>query len=353
MSSAIIKTPSLITPAEMPHNLATARFADVVIPLEREMDYGSGQIPTLKNFFDPASNRGVMSCPVPDYLMEDVLTLRQELLGRFAPKTHVKTFFMYDERNYRLSTTNDVTRGWYMSCRRVASPLPEFTSIKGINPLASRALFDLISSGRGGLVLFGGKSGVGKTTTMFSVFRDCLRRFGGTGYAVENPPEVPISGFHGLGEAFQIDAADRTMAIEMAEVRRKGAQYLIAGEIQFEDEAVEAVQAGLDGHVVFATGHGSNIITTLERLISTLSAKMSPDMARSNLAESLLAVVHQSKGRFETEGWTFSSEVLLVDDGSPIVGNIKGGSMSQIRDTIISQANLMRAGRSPVGRGNV
>lgn len=332
-------------------SLSSVKFADLVIPLD-DIDWNSGRFPTFQNFYSPHHKRSILNLVAPRGLLDDVMEMRAQLMRSFTVGSEIKAFFEYDGVRYRLSSFHDITRGDFVSCRRIASPLPPFTSIRGIRQQGIKTLLSLIARGTGGLVLFAGKSGVGKTTTMFSALQEVLKTQGGVAYTIENPPEVPLSGLIGTdyrGNCYQIDASRTSMAKELAEVRRRGNQYLLVGEIQFPDEAMEVIQAAMDGTLVLATTHGNSIIGGLERLISIMSSKGEKKMAMTNLAAGLRAVIHQEKGTFDQDGeWTFRSTMLFVEpEGSNVPGVMTGGDLMQLQDTIDQQNKRMEQNGSP------
>lgn len=341
--------------AKLPDNVSSSmsprifdhRFADVVLPMV-PFDPTYDHVPMFKSFYHPALKKTLLSFQMPEYLWENAAALREDIIANFASKfssgQEIKAFHRWDGMNFRLSTHHDFIRGWYVSCRRVASPLPRLDQIRGLTPNMAKYLLKVIGSGHGGLIFFVGKSGVGKTTTMFSALREALLTFGGTAYTVENPPEIPISGIHGPGELFQLDASRTSMTKELAEVRRKGNQYGLVGEIQFADEAVETLLGALDGQVVFASGHGDSIIGGLERLASTLSEKRGRESSFSLLGTALRAVIYQRKGQFNASGeWTFECDCIFFDrkDSQPA-----GGKGSGVPERPLNTANgLIKAGK--------
>ncbi len=337
--------------------LRDLKFSDVMIPL-LDPDWSIDRAPTLQKLYLPERNRSVFNQVVPPHLCTDIMRMREKITREHNVEKKIKAFFEYDGVRYRLSSVDDDMRGPFVSCRRIVSPLPPLSKIKGLGGVGVTTLLAAIAGERRkrddkrGLILFVGPSGSGKTTTMFSVLEEVLKTKGGIAYTVENPPEIPFSRFFGednRGNCYQIDAGKTSMAEELAEVRRRTNQYVLAGEIQYSQEAKEAVLAALDGSIVVASCHGNSIIGALERLLALLSDAGDRASALTNLSTALSAVILQENGRFEGGGdWVFDSTMLFVEpEGSSIPGVIASGVLAGLQDTIQQQNHRMSRGGSP------
>ena len=87
---------------------------------------------------------------------------------------------------------------WYR-LRRLPSAPPRLEAMP--SPLPPRVA-ELLLSPRllaGGLVYVTGAAGSGKTTTASATVVSRLHRFGGVAYTIEDPPELPLNGWHGPG----------------------------------------------------------------------------------------------------------------------------------------------------------
>lgn len=151
----------------------------------------------------------------------------------------------------------------------------------------------------GGLVLISGLPGSGKTTTLASTISGRLASLGGFGVTIEDPVEMPVSGFHGEfgyceqmsiepGETFYEKIVNSLRCFPSGDT-----SILALGEIRENEAAAELLRIGIDGHLVMSTIHAKGPVEAIHRVLSMASqgGEMS---ARSLLANSVKLVVHQS-----------------------------------------------------------
>lgn len=150
---------------------------------------------------------------------------------------------------------------------------------------------------RGGLVLVGGPTGSGKTTTVSSTLVARLKLFGGYALTLEDVIEYEMNGWHGdrgLCRQVQIQSNYREeMRGALRAFPSNDRSMLLFGEICDDIAAGELLRTALDGHLVLTTMHGNSIVALLERLIAIAKREMDVAEARSLLAQSLRLVVHQ------------------------------------------------------------
>jgi len=114
-----------------------------------------------------------------------------------------------------------------------------------------------------GMVLIGGPTGSGKTTTMYAMLNQ-IDRFTRNVITVEDPIEAV------LREASQIEInpkADITFAKALRSILRQDPDVICVGEIRDEETAEIALRAAQTGHLVLATIHCDSNATALVRLI--------------------------------------------------------------------------------------
>lgn len=186
----------------------------------------------------------------------------------------------------------------------------------------------------GGLVIIFGATGAGKTTTAAATVVSRLQHLGGYCLCVEDPPENVLQGFHGsAGYAEQMDASDIGYELALVEALRcfpsQCPSMLLLGEIRTKDEAYEALQTALDGHLVITTMHAKDIISGLSRLTSLASAAGETE-TRSMLASGLTLAVHQSLANKTPK----MSALRFNPNASAIVQN---GALHQLQDEILKQ----------------
>lgn len=175
---------------------------------------------------------------------------------------------------------------------------------------------------RGGLILVGGATSAGKTTTAVSILMDYLKRRGRVAYTIEDPVEFNLHGPVGQGgHCFQIEVReDKEWAEAMMTAMRFAPRYIFLGEVRTPAAARHLLRASVSGHLAMCTIHGGSIEETLASLLQTAEIELG-ETAKSLLADGLCAVVHQQliKGAPQVQ--------LLQVEGA-------GGSAEGIRSAI-------------------
>ncbi|WP_186308468.1 ATPase, T2SS/T4P/T4SS family [Paraburkholderia sp. BCC1885] len=148
---------------------------------------------------------------------------------------------------------------------------------------------------KGGLVLFSGGTGAGKSMSQASWLVQRLCKFGGTGWTIENPVEIVLQGKHGsgkvVGTCYQTEIRnDAEFGPEIHRLLRAAPNMIMLGEIRTRDAVAQAIIAGTSGHLVSATIHANNVATALER---TKNMMRESGLDTSMMADALSAVIHQ------------------------------------------------------------
>jgi general secretion pathway protein E len=134
----------------------------------------------------------------------------------------------------------------------------------------------------GGLILFTGPTGSGKTTTLYACLQhlnDGLHRI----HTIEDPIEYTIAGLH----QSQVNAKQGIHFPDLLRsIVRQGPDVIMIGEIRDPETAKTAVYAANSGHLVLATLHASVAAGSVQ---SMLAFDVSPHF----LATSLIGAVSQ------------------------------------------------------------
>ncbi len=124
-----------------------------------------------------------------------------------------------------------------------------------------RRLDDSISNE--GLIVIGGSTGSGKTTTLYSIL-SLLNNDSVSIVTVEDPVECRLRG------ARQIEVGGNTLlrfSTVLRSVLRQDPDIIMIGEIRDSETAEMAVHAALTGHLVLSTIHASSVRSIRERFI--------------------------------------------------------------------------------------
>ena len=160
-----------------------------------------------------------------------------------------------------------------------AKPLPlENIGLSQPNLLALRAVVQKSY----GLVLVGGPTGCGKTTTLHSVVRD-INTAGRKIWTAEDPIEITQEGLRHVQVNPRIGW---TFAAAMRTFLRAHPDVIMIGEMRDEETARIAIEASLTGHLVLPTLHTNSAPESIARL---LEIGLDP----FNFSDSLLAILAQ------------------------------------------------------------
>lgn len=283
----------------------------------------------------------------------------RDILNDRYTKTGKTSFFLdYGQRRYRVQVMNTVG-GLVFDCRWVKQP-PRLTEIEGIPKMTLRTLQIYGSGGAGnvkvrpGLFLITGETASGKTTLGLSIVAEFLTMYGRVAVSAENPVEVIMQGRYGengAGYFFQHDiSAMGGYAATLEAAMRMTPRIVYIGEIRRTEEAILAVEASLNGHIVIATMHSNSIIGAIERL-SFMTGNS--ELANNNLASGLIGVTNQKLLRRQGQkGRQILMESLFFDEEPGPRSMIRTGQAYQLVSLIENQKARIRLNQLPVFEGN-
>jgi len=137
-----------------------------------------------------------------------------------------------------------------------------------------------------GMILVGGPTGSGKTTTLYTSINEIDRKKHNI-MTIEDPVEYQ---FENISQS-QIDhRVGITFAGGLRAILRQDPDVILVGEIRDKETAITAVQAALTGHLVFSSIHANETVSMIARLLdfgvepglvsSTLIALLAQRMVR-------------------------------------------------------------------------
>jgi twitching motility protein PilT len=193
--------------------------------------------------------------------------------------------------------------------RRLPSTVPRFASL-GLPP-SVEALTRLPR----GLVLVGGPTGSGKTTTLAALVNEINLREARHIITIEDPIEYEHPHRRSLVEQIEIgvDAPDFPTALRAA--LRQAPDIIVVGEMRDPETMQIAVAAGETGHLVFSSLHTSDVATTVARIADSFPPERQ-NTIRQELAMSLAAVLTQTLMPKIGGGRIPAAELLMVGYGA-------------------------------------
>jgi twitching motility protein PilT len=143
-----------------------------------------------------------------------------------------------------------------------------------------------------GLVLVGGPTGSGKTTTVAALVDAINRRDAKHIVTIEDPIEYEHAHQRSVVEQVEIgiDAPDFPTALRSAV--RQSPDVIVVGEMRDPETMRIALAAGETGHLVFSTLHTSDVTSTISRVSDAFPVERQPTI-RQELAMALSAVMTQ------------------------------------------------------------
>lgn len=166
-----------------------------------------------------------------------------------------------------------------------------------------------------GLVLIGGATGAGKTTTMAALVDEINRRDARHIITVEDPIEYEHAHDRCLLEQVEIgpDAPDFPTALRSAV--RQAPDVLVIGEMRDHESMRIALAAAETGHLVFSSVHTTDIASTIARICDSFPNERQ-NTIRQELALALSAVLTQTLIPKTGAGRVPAIELLMVSYGA-------------------------------------
>jgi twitching motility protein PilT len=166
-----------------------------------------------------------------------------------------------------------------------------------------------------GLVLIGGPTGSGKTTTLAALVAEINSREERHIVTVEDPIEYEHPHGRSVVEQVEvgIDVPDFPTALRAAV--RQAPDVIVVGEMRDLETMRIALTAAETGHLVFATVHATDVGAAVSRITDAFPTERQ-NAARQELAMALAAVLTQTLVTAKTAGLVPVAELLVVSYGA-------------------------------------
>ncbi|MCX7911684.1 MAG: ATPase, T2SS/T4P/T4SS family [Dehalococcoidales bacterium] len=186
----------------------------------------------------------------------DISEQRRPQDGQFSFKTGDR------EVDIRVATM-ETLHGERVTLRILDKSLALFTLRElGLQPEILKKYHTLLKSPHG-MILVGGPTGSGKTTTLYASINE-LDRNESNIMTIEDPIEYQ---FNDINQSQVNPKAGITFATGLRAIMRHDPDIILIGEIRDGDTAATAVQAALTGHLVLSSIHANDAVGVLFRLI--------------------------------------------------------------------------------------
>jgi twitching motility protein PilT len=167
---------------------------------------------------------------------------------------------------------------------------------------------------KNGLVLVGGPTGSGKSTTLAGIIDYINRTSARHVITLEDPIEVLHRQKKCLVNQREIGTHTRSFESALRATLRQDPDVILVGEMRDLPTISFALTAAETGHLVLGTVHTVSVDTSVDRMINAFPAGQQPQV-RSLLADTLRAVMCQYLlKRKDAEGRVIAAEVMLNND---------------------------------------
>jgi twitching motility protein PilT len=191
---------------------------------------------------------------------------------------------------------------------------------------------------KNGLVLVGGPTGSGKSTTLAAIIDYINRSHPKHIITLEDPIEVLHTPKQCMINQREIGTHSHTFPNALRATLREDPDVILVGEMRDLTTIQFAITAAETGHLVFGTVHTATADTSVDRLINAFPAGQQPQV-RSILANSLRAVVCQYLiPKRDQSGRVLALEVMLNNE--PVANLIRKGKTYQIPNVVATSREL-------------
>jgi len=166
-----------------------------------------------------------------------------------------------------------------------------------------------------GLVLIGGPTGSGKTTTLAALVEEISRNDQRHILTIEDPIEYEHVHHRSIVEQVEIgvDAPDFPTALRAA--LRQAPDVIVVGEMRDPETMRIAVAAAETGHLVLSTVHTTDVSSTISRIADSFPVERQ-NTVRQELAMALAAVLTQTLLPAAAGGLVPAAELLMISYGA-------------------------------------
>jgi twitching motility protein PilT len=199
---------------------------------------------------------------------------------------------------------------------RAAAALRALPSrVPRLSALGLPASVELLSHLPRGLVLIGGPTGSGKTTTLAALVDEISRRDARHVVTIEDPIEYEHQHHTGVVEQVEIgvDAPDFPTALRAS--LRQAPDVIVVGEMRDPETMRIALAAAETGHLVLSTVHTTDAASTVARIADSFPDERQ-NTIRQELSMALAAVMTQTLLPKVGGGLVPAAELLMVSYGA-------------------------------------
>ncbi len=250
----------------------------------------------------------------------------------------------------------ETLEGRVYDLRKLSNSIPDIHKLGYRENYTELLLSEKLNTG--GLVFMCGETGQGKSTTAAAAIAYRLKTYGSFCLTIEDPIEIPLQGFYDGDNGKRGVCYQTQVSEDQIEESIKGAlrsypsvsnSILFLGEIRSSAMAHEVLKIAANGHLVFSTMHGFDLISSLERFVQMASSFKNTKKEEVISMFSLVfrLAIHQ-KLVAQANGVKKVEPKVIFSSGptSSIANRIKTGQISMLATDIDQQNMILRQGKS-------
>ncbi|MBA6114348.1 type IV pilus twitching motility protein PilT [Pseudomonas sp. NC26] len=285
-----------------------------------DLHLAAGEIPMLR--LDGELHRMNLPCVLPAALTDS--------LAPWLDDDQRQQWAQGDEQDLALALPS-IGRFRLNLFRQLKGPAATFRlipkRIATLEELNLEEVFRAVAQCTDGLILVGGPTGSGKSSTLATLIDQINRERSLHIVTLEDPVEVIHSSQRSLVNQREVGRHCRDFAHGLRSALRQDPDVIMIGELRDLETIRLALRAAETGHLVLATVHTRSAASSVDRLVEVFAAEEKP-LVRAMLAESLRMVVAQVLVKRVGGGRVAAREVLMA---TPAVRNlIREGRMAQL-----------------------
>jgi twitching motility protein PilT len=143
-----------------------------------------------------------------------------------------------------------------------------------------------------GLILIGGSTGSGKSSTLAALIQEINHSQAKHIITIENPIEYHFKVVKSFIRQREVGRDTPSFSQGLMDALREDPDVLMIGEMREPDIMKQTLNAAETGHMVLSTVHSGSVVEALQRVVSNFPADVQTGI-RAQLADCLLAVVCQ------------------------------------------------------------
>lgn len=220
------------------------------------------------------------------------------------------------DSSYRLPTGDRFRINLHHERRQAAASVRALPSkVPALSDLHLPAGVAALAKIQRGLVIIGGATGSGKTTTLAALVNEINQHEARHIVTIEDPIEYEHKHERGIVEQVEIgvDAPDFPTALRAA--LRQAPDVIVVGEMRDPETTRIALSAGETGHLVFTTLHTTDAASTISRIGDSFPIERQHSI-RAEMAMSLSAMLTQTLIPRKNGGRVPAAELLMVGYGA-------------------------------------